>query len=214
MFDISGKLYIVGIGPGSKDFLTYKAVDIVGSVDVVIGSQRAVDLFDKMNKTIVFNVKNLTETLEESVDLVLEGSTVAVLSTGDPGFSGVLAPIKRISNEKGLDLDSIIVVPGISSLQLAAARNHINWDSANIMTFHGRENISDILDVINNGNKTIALPSRKVKDMAQFLLDNGVDGDRSVIVCERLSYDDERVVHSCLKDIAKSEFTYMCILII
>ena len=43
------------------------------------------------------------------------------------------------------------------------------------MTFHGRENIEDILKVINNGKTTIALPSKKVRDMAQFLLDNGVD---------------------------------------
>lgn len=43
------------------------------------------------------------------------------------------------------------------------------------MTFHGRENIEDILKVINNGKTTIALPSKKVRDMAQFLLDNGVN---------------------------------------
>ena len=82
------------------------------------------------------------------------------------------------------------------------------------MTFHGRENIEDILPVINNGKVTIALPSRKVKDMAQFLLDNGVDDDRKIVVCERLSYPDERIVESTLKEIAESEFTYMCIMVI
>ena len=82
------------------------------------------------------------------------------------------------------------------------------------MTFHGRENIEDILPVINNGKVTIALPSRKVKDMAQFLIDNGVEADRKVVVCERLSYPDERIVESTLKEIASSEFTYMCIIVI
>ena len=82
------------------------------------------------------------------------------------------------------------------------------------MTFHGRENTEDILPVINNGKITIALPSRKVKDMAQFLLDNGIEDERKVVVCERLSYPDERIVESTLKDIAQSEFTYMCIIII
>ena len=61
---------------------------------------------------------------------------------------------------------------------------------------------------------TIALPSRKVRDMAQFLLDNGVDEDRKVVVCERLSYPDERIVDSTLGEIAESEFTYMCIMVI
>ena len=82
------------------------------------------------------------------------------------------------------------------------------------MTFHGRENIEDILKVINNGKTTIALPSKKVRDMAQFLLDNGVDEHREVVVCEHLSYDDEKIVRSTLKDIANSEFTYMCIMVI
>ena len=214
MIYISGKLYIVGIGPGSKEYLTLKAIRTVENVDIVVGSGRAVELFDNLKNVIVFNVKDLISKLEESVDLVIGGSDVAVLSTGDPGFSGVLAPIRRISEEKGLDLDNIVVVPGISSLQLAAARTRINWDDANIMTFHGRENIEDILDVINNGKKTIALPSRKVKDMAKFLLDNGVDGEREVVVCERLSYSNEVVVKSTLKDISESEFSYMCILII
>ena len=85
---------------------------------------------------------------------------------------------------------------------------------ANVMTFHGRENIENILPVINNGKTTIALPSRKVKDMAQFLLDNNVNPNRKVTVCERLSYDNEKIVHSTLKEIANSEFTYMCIMII
>ena len=82
------------------------------------------------------------------------------------------------------------------------------------MTFHGRENIDDILPVINNGKVTIALPSRKVKDMAQFLLENEVEEDRKVVVCERLSYPDEKIVESTLSDIADSEFTYMCIIVI
>ena len=152
--------------------------------------------------------------LEDGVQLACDGNTVSILSTGDPGFSGVLNTVLRISSEKNFNKDNIEVIPGISSLQLAAAKNHIQWDNANVMTFHGRENIEDILPVINNGKTTIALPSRKVKDMAQFLLDNGVEENRKVVVCERLSYPDERIVESTLKDIAQSEFTYMCIMII
>ena len=58
------------------------------------------------------------------------------------------------------------------------------------------------------------MPSRKVKDMAQFLLDNGVENDIKVVVCERLSYPDEKIVEATLNDIANSEFTYMCIIVI
>lgn len=211
---MENKIYIIGIGPGSSEYLTKKAVDTVKTSDYTVGSTRAIDLFDDVNNKIAFNVNDLLDKLEKGVDLAIEGNTVSILSTGDPGFSGVLNTVLRIANEKNFPEEKIEVIPGISSLQLAAARNHIQWDNANVMTFHGRENIEDILKVINNGKTTIALPSKKVRDMAQFLLDNGVDEHREVVVCERLSYDDEKIVRSTLKDIANSEFTYMCIMVI
>lgn len=214
MIKMTGKIYIVGIGPGSSEYLTKKAIDTVKASDYTVGSTRAIDLFDDVQNKIAFNVKELLDKLEEGVELACEGNTVSILSTGDPGFSGVLNTVLRISGEKDFPNDNIEVIPGISSLQLAAAKCHIQWDNANVMTFHGRENIEDILPVINNGKTTIALPSRKVKDMAQFLIDNGIDEDREVVVCERLSYPDERIVESTLKEIAQSEFTYMCIMVI
>lgn len=211
---MENKIYIIGIGPGSSEYLTKKAIDTVKSSDYTVGSTRAIDLFDDVNNKLAFNVKDLLDKLEKGVDLAIEGNTVSILSTGDPGFSGVLNTVLRIANDKNFPKEKIEVIPGISSLQLAAARNHIQWDNANVMTFHGRENIEDILKVINNGKTTIALPSKKVRDMTQFLLDNGVNENRQVVVCERLSYDDEKIVQSTLKDIASSEFTYMCIMII
>ena len=228
MIKMTGKIYIIGIGPGASEYLTKKAVDTVKASDYTVGSTRAIELFDDVQNKIAFNVKELLDKLEEGVELACDGNTVSILSTGDPGFSGVLNTVLRISAEKGFPKESIEVIPGISSLQLAAAKCHIQWDSANVMTFHGRENIEDILvmtfhgreniedilPVINNGKTTIALPSRKVKDMAQFLIDNGVDENREVTVCERLSYPDERIVEANLKEIAQSEFTYMCIMVI
>ena len=211
---MTGKIYIVGIGPGSSEYLTKKAIDTVKMSDYTVGSTRAIELFSDVQNTIPFNVKELLDTLKKGVQLAVDGNVVSILSTGDPGFSGVLNTVLRISKEKDFPEENIEVVPGISSLQLAAAECHIQWDNANVMTFHGRENIDDILPVINNGKVTIALPSRKVKDMAQFLLENGVEEDRKVVVCERLSYPDEKIVESTLSDIADSEFTYMCIIVI
>lgn len=214
MIKMTGKIYIVGIGPGASEYLTKRAIDTVKASDYTVGSTRAIELFDGVSGKIAFNVKDLLDKLEEGVQLACDGNTVSILSTGDPGFSGVLNTVLRLSSEKNFPKENIEVIPGISSLQLAAAKCHIQWDNANVMTFHGRENIEDILPIINNGKVTIALPSRKVKDMAQFLLDNGVDANRKVVVCERLSYPDEKIVESDLKEIAQSEFTYMCIMVI
>ena len=208
------KLFIVGVGPGSKEYLTQIAIETVKNAEIVIGSLRAIDIFEDIGETIALNVKDLQEKLKLAVDLAIEGKEVCVLSTGDPGFSGVLKTIMRIAKQKDFDTEDIEVIPAISSLQLAAAKNRISWDEANIMTFHGRENIKDILEVIDNGLPTIALPSKDVKDMAKFLLDNGVNEERKVTICEKLSYPEEKIVTTSLKEVLNTNFSYMCVMII
>ncbi|KZX12349.1 cobalt-precorrin-7 (C(5))-methyltransferase [Methanobrevibacter filiformis] len=208
------KIYIIGIGPGSKDYLTQIAIKTTEKSDVVIGSKRALDLFDNLHDKIEFNVKNLHENLEESVNLAVNGKTVSLLSTGDPGFSGLLKPILKIAKEKNFSVNNIEVIPAVSSLQLASAKVKIPWDDANIMTFHGRENKGEILETIDNGKVTITLPSKSVKDMAEFLIKSGVNPERKVIICERLSYENERILESTLNNVLDSDFTYMCIMVI
>ena len=208
------KLFIVGVGPGPKEYLTQIAIETVKNAEITIGSWRAIDVFDDIGEAIGLNVKDLQEKLELAVDLAIDGKEVCVLSTGDPGFSGVLKTIMRIAKQKEFDQKNIEVIPAVSSLQLAAAKNRISWDMANIMTFHGRENIKDILKVIDNGHPTIALPSKDVKDMARFLLDNGVNENKKVTICEKLSYPEEKIVTTSLKEVVNSNFSYMCVMII
>ncbi len=209
------KLYIAGIGPGSEDFVTPAARKSVASAEITIGSKRALELFPEANEVVPLNVKDVQEKLEMAVDMVHDGTSVCVLSTGDPGFSGVLKPIKRIIKEKDLENKiALEVIPGISSLQLCAARQEIAWDEADLMTFHGRENSLEVIDILDNGRPTIALPSKSTRDMAQFLLDNGVDPQREVAICERLSYSDEKIVSSTLQEVSQSDFTYMCVMVI
>ena len=201
---MKSKIHIVGTGPGSKEYLTKKAIKTVENANIIIGSERTIELFENIDHKLPFNAKNLMKKIEEGIDLAINGQNVAILSTGDPGFSGILNSVLKIANKKKYPLENIEVIPGISSIQLAAAKNHLQWDNCNITTFHGRENIGD----------TIALPSKKVKDMAKFLIDNGISPDRKVIICERLSYDDEKIIHTTLKEIANIELTYMCIMIL
>ena len=51
------KIYIVGIGPGSSDYLTKKAIETVKNSDITVGSERAIELFDEIQEKISFNVK-------------------------------------------------------------------------------------------------------------------------------------------------------------
>ncbi|EKQ54764.1 MAG: precorrin-6y C5,15-methyltransferase (decarboxylating), CbiE subunit [Methanobacterium sp. Maddingley MBC34] len=204
------KLYLVGSGPGSSDYLTTVAIKVVESVDVLVGSQRALDLFPGfVGDTLVLRARNMDEMMKKSIALVDEGKNVAILSTGDPGFSGVLKPILNLRDD--LDLE---VIPGISSLQLAAARLQLPWDQVNLLTLHGKGNSEIILDFLDNGKPTIVLPDFRVEKLAQFLLDNGTRPERKVAVCEKLSYPDERLFKGRLEEVAHMEFSYLCVMVI
>lgn len=204
------KLYLVGTGPGSSEYVTKAAVKAAESAEVLVGSQRALDLFPGfLGDTLVLKARNMDEMMKKSISLVDEGKDVAILSTGDPGFSGVLKPILNLRD----DLD-IEVIPGISSLQLAAARLQLPWDQTNLLTLHGKGNSSVILDYLDNRKPTIVLPDFRVEKLAQFLLENGIHPERKVAVCERLSYPDEKLFKGNLKEVADMEFSYLCVMVI
>ncbi len=204
------KLYIVGIGPGSKDYLTLASKKAVKSSDIVIGSKRALDLFEIPDQSnIELNAQNMEGDMKLAVSEVKNGKVVALLSTGDPGFSGVLKPILKLKEDINIE-----VIPGVSSVQLCAAKLKIPWDEADLITMHGKGIPKEILDIITNGKPTIMLPNFKPAELADYLIENGVDPDRKAAICEKLSYDDEKIIETSLKSILEMEFSYMCVVVV
>lgn len=204
------KLYIVGIGPGSRDYLTVKAEKIVDSVEIVMGSRRALDLFPEIQgDKLELDSKDMKSSFNYAVTEVENGKSVVLLSTGDPGFSGILKPALNLSG--GVDVE---VVPGISSIQLCAAKLQLPWDEANLLTIHGKGVSSELLELLENGKSTIILPNFNVEEIAEYLLENGVNPKRRVAVCERLSYPDEKIVEMSLNDVSNENFSYMCVMVI
>jgi cobalt-precorrin-7 (C5)-methyltransferase len=204
------KLRLVGIGPGSMEYLTFKAKEIVESSDILIGSKRALELFkDVEGEKIELGIQNMDEMLKLAVSKACHGKSVALLSTGDPGFSGILKPILKLAGDLEVE-----VVPGVSSIQTCAAKLKIPWDEANIITMHGKGISNEILNMLANGKPTIILPNTTIKELVQFLNENGVDPDREVAVCEKMSYSDERILKTTIKDVLNEEFGYMCVLVV
>ena len=172
------KLYVVGIGPGSSEYLTVKAQKIVESADILMGSRRSLELFKDVDaEKIEIEARKMEEMMKLAVSHVGEGKSVALLSTGDPGFSGVLKPILKLIDDLDVEID-VEVVPGVSSIQLCAAKLQIPWDDADIVTMHGKGNSKDVLKLVDNGKPTIILPNRSVGELVDFLIDNGVDPDK------------------------------------
>ena len=115
------KINIVGVGPGSPDYVTPLARKTVQQADLVIGAQRSLNIFkgEIKGETVVLTAKNLKTVLKLAAKSAEKKKTVALLSTGDPGFSGLLHTVL----ESGLfEAEDLNVVPGVSSIQVCAAK--------------------------------------------------------------------------------------------
>jgi cobalt-precorrin-7 (C5)-methyltransferase len=213
------KISIVGAGPGSPDYVTPIAKKTVRNAQLVIGAERALDLFagGVKGETLKLTAKNMNETLNKAVDLAQKGKSVVILSTGDPGFSGLLRTFLRVAKGKSVEVE---VVPGISSVQVCAARLSMPWDELSLFSFHdgvSAEKKAKLVAVVKDGRDALLLPDPKNFSPAQaakFLIESGVDAAIPVFVCENLTLSDERVVSSMLGEVARSSFSPLCVMVI
>ena len=213
------KIIIVGAGPGSPDYVTPIAKKTVRNAEMVIGAERALDLFsgDVKGEALKITAKNMNETLNKAVVLAQKGKSIVILSTGDPGFSGLLRTVSRVAKGKSVEVE---VVPGISSVQVCAARLSMPWDELSLFSFHdgvGAEKKAKLFDVVKDGRDALLLPDPKNFSPAQaakFLIESGVDAATPVFVCENLTLSDERIVNSTLCAVARSSFSPLCVMVI
>ena len=214
------KLNIVGVGPGSPDYVTPAARKTVQQAEVVIGAQRSLNLFteDINGEAMVLTAKNLNSVLKFAVESAEKGMNVALLSTGDPGFSGLLRTVLKSNLIKA---EEVNVVPGVSSIQTCAARLGISWDDACLFSFHeGNVSIEEknkLLSCLKKGRDAILLPDSRAfppGEIASFLLKAGLNKEMRVFVCENLTLDDERVKSSSLEQVSKQAFGALCVMVI
>ncbi|WP_459201086.1 cobalt-precorrin-7 (C(5))-methyltransferase [Methanococcus sp. CF] len=206
-------IYIVGIGPGSRDYVTEKAYNTVKTSDFVLGSKRSLDIFEINGEKIELTV-NLKNELYEFLKTYKNSKSkkkVSILSTGDPCFSGLL---KTIFSFDFIKKDDFEVIPGISSIQMAAAKAKISWEDYNILTLHGKEeNLKKLLDCVNNNEKVIFLPNNLKNDL-KFLIENGISEKKELTVLENLSYSNEKIITDKISNLIENNYSYLLVCII
>ncbi|MCW2274626.1 precorrin-3B C(17)-methyltransferase [Rhodoblastus acidophilus] len=123
---MTGKVYVIGLGPGPAHWLTPEASAVLEQVTDLIGYFSYVDRIAPRPGLTIHGSDNRVE-LDRSrhaLELALSGKIVGVVSGGDPGvFAMAAAVLEAVENgpEEWRALD-IEVLPGVSAMQAAAAR--------------------------------------------------------------------------------------------
>jgi cobalt-precorrin-7 (C5)-methyltransferase len=168
------KVVGVGCGPG---MLTEQAIAAISNATILFGSKRAIALASA-HIPKGCRVEEMTTFRPEQIP----GDAV-VLSTGDPQLAG----LGYLGGE---------IVPGISSLQVAAARLGIPLERVSVVVAHGKEHeraLAEVAAEVELGKIVfiVADPKFSIEALASALAGSGEE--ISVAVCEDLGYPGERI---------------------
>jgi cobalt-precorrin-7 (C5)-methyltransferase len=204
-----GKVYIVGIGPGSKEYLLPLAKKVIRNADVLIGSERQLRLFN-MKKEKLFLKGNYSRVL----DYILKNrksEKIAVLVSGDPGIFSFSSSITD-----RLKPGEYEIIPGISSLQLAFARIGKSWQDALIFSLHGRSR-RGLAEAVLRHKKVFLFTDGKNNPagIASFLFRKGIR-KRRIFVFKNLSFPDEVIIKTDMGKLrrSKEEWGGLCVMIV
>lgn len=124
----TGKLLLVGTGPGQLDQMTPAAQTAVSCADAVIGYSLYIQLIAPLlQPTQIVEALPITQErqrAQRAIELAQWGLTVAVVSSGDCGIYGMAGLVLEELQDLGWDgkTPDVQIFPGISALQSAAAR--------------------------------------------------------------------------------------------
>ena len=121
-----GKLFLIGVGPGDPEQMTFKARESLILSDVVVGYKTYIKLIEHFlshKEVITSGMGGEVKRMRRAVSLAAEGKTVAVVCGGDAGIYGMTGLVGEIVHQQGYPTKfEIEVIPGVPSLCAAAAR--------------------------------------------------------------------------------------------
>src|SRR5436309_8525014 len=124
---MTGKLYIVGVGPGHHDHMTFRAKQVIEESDTIVGYETYVNLVEDLIEGKEVHRYAMTQEVERAhqcIELAKTGKIVSLVSSGDPGIYGMAGLIYEILSEEGRNKKTgmyVEIVPGVSSLNSCAA---------------------------------------------------------------------------------------------
>jgi cobalt-precorrin-7 (C5)-methyltransferase len=168
---------IVGVGAG-PNLLTREAESAIEGARIIFGSRRAIELAKEHIKCEAHEIKDFT--------LKSLPQDAVVLSTGDPMLSGLGKFAKK----------GDLVIPGISSLQLACSYLRMDVGGLAVITAHSRDIDAvktGVIRELDEGKNVFLLPDAAfgVNELVSLLKHRGLL--RKIWVFEKIGYPDESI---------------------
>ncbi len=207
-------VFIIGAGPGDPDLITVKGAKILSDADVVVyaGSLVNPELLEYCkNGAQIYN--SAVMTLDEIIALIKEanaaGKKVARVHTGDPSLYGAVQEQMDRLREEGIPFT---VIPGVSSFLAAAAAIPCELtlpgvsQTVILTRVEGRTPVppGEKLAALaaHGATMCIFLSVHMVEHVVAELISGGYPECTPVIVAEKASWPEEKILRGTLKDIA------------
>jgi precorrin-6y C5,15-methyltransferase (decarboxylating) CbiE subunit len=224
------KLFVVGVGPGSPKYLTDAAKEAIAKSHYIVGYKYTLSTIEGIIDKSRQQVFQITMQTQEDVyrDIytkMKDGEYCTVPFTGDANFSESEV-VDRLLEIFGSD--NVEVIPGISSIQVAAAKAHVPTDKAFLVTFHVTDDIEqkkqEMLLAVRQGRSVILLPRPWPRDrsrhfmqseIAKFLRKNGIDTTKlKVWVFEHLTTEKETTFRGMAVELEGKEFSDLSAMVV
>ncbi|MHC1685791.1 MAG: precorrin-6y C5,15-methyltransferase (decarboxylating) subunit CbiE [Clostridiaceae bacterium] len=196
-------VYIVGIGPGSREYILPAAVETLKRSDVILGFIRAIESVDFIEAK-----KQVEQSLSEILRYITENNDkiISIVASGDPCFYGISDYIKKNYNGE------IKIISGISSFQYLCSKLNKSWSNAYLSSLHGRE--EEFLEKVKENKTSIWLTDKKnsPNNLCSKLLNERIDA--RVYIGENLSYEDEKISIGNPEEFINDEFSELTVIII
>ena len=198
---------LIGLGGGTACGMTAEAAQALEEAEVLIGARRmlAAASESRAEKFAEYRAEEILAIIREHME-----KEIAVLFSGDTGFySGASKLIGLLEREE----IAFRVLPGISSVQLLAARIGQPWQDWNLVSAHGME--CDPVAEVRKGKDVFFLTGGRETpgSICRELAEAGY-GELRAVVGEELGYPEERVRRGSVRELAGEEFKGLSVLLV
>ena len=219
-----GKVFAVGVGPGSPKYVTEIVKEIILNCDIVIGYKYTLKTIEKLieGKEIHEITMNDQEESYQKILPELGDRTLVIPFTGDVNFSEseVVDRLIEIFGE-------VEIIPGISSIQVAASKAKVPLDKSKVITMHVTTPIEDkkleLQKALIDGFSVVLVPRPWPKqpdkhfmlsEIAIYLKKHGFNTSKmKVHVFEAITTENETSFEGTVKDLEGKEFSDLSVMV-